>query len=352
VTATSDFQAATTFELPGELSASEPPEARGLRRDEVRLLVAGDGPLRSDMFRNLGRHLSPGDLVVVNTSATLPAAVDGRRENGTAVAVHVSGPAADGQWLVELRDAGRARVKDAAAGERIELPLGVVATLLAAYPDPSVAFGSRLWVAEMNAGMSLPSYLHRVGRPIAYGYLRSAWSLRSYQTIFGRHPGSAEMPSAGRPFSRRMLVDLATRGIAVAPITLHTGVSSLEADERPLPERFEVPAATARLVNDTRAAGGRVIAVGTTVTRALESAADQDGRAAPASGWTQLVIEPGRGVGLVDGLITGWHEPAASHLLLLEAVAGPALVQAAYDAALRERYLWHEFGDTCLFLPS
>ena len=159
------------------------------------------------------------------------------------------------------------------------------------------------------------------------------------------------MPSAGRPFTAEIVTDLVTRGVGVAPVLLHTGVSSQEAGEAPLPERFAVPAATARLVNLTRASGGRVVAVGTTVTRALESAADPDGTVRARSGWTDLVLGPQRPARVVGGLVTGWHAPGASHLQLLQAVAGPGLVRRAYAAALRHRYLWHEFGDSCLLLP-
>jgi S-adenosylmethionine:tRNA ribosyltransferase-isomerase len=159
------------------------------------------------------------------------------------------------------------------------------------------------------------------------------------------------MPSAARPFSAELVTALVSSGIAIAPLTLHTGVSSAEAGEAPAPELFEVPAATARMVNSTRAAGGRVIAVGTTATRALESAADAAGVVRHAVGWTDLVLGPQRPARVVDGLITGWHDAGASHLLLLEAVAGADLVALAYREAAAHGYLWHEFGDSALLLP-
>ncbi len=159
------------------------------------------------------------------------------------------------------------------------------------------------------------------------------------------------MPSAGRPFSAELVTELVTRGIAFAPITLHTGVSSQEAGEPPQPERYRVPATTTRAVNLTRDWGGRVIGVGTTVTRALESAADRTGVVHGRSGWTELVLGPQRPARVVNGLITGWHQPGSSHLELLEAVAGAELVERAYHAAVRDRYRWHEFGDSCLLLP-
>ena len=336
--------------MPSDLAATEPPEARGLARDEVRLLVAGDGPIRHALFRDLATFLAEGDLLVVNNSATLPAAVDGVRADGRDVKVHFATPLGGDDWIVEVRRAGVGRVRDARAGERIDLPDGVVATLTAAHPDRTVRSGSRLWEARVPVGGDPLVYLAAVGRPITYEYLRGQWPLAAYQTIFATEPGSAEMPSAGRPFSTGLLARLAARGVAVAPVTLHTAVSSLEAGERPLPERYRVPASTARLVDATRRGGGRVIAVGTTATRALETVAAADGTIAAGEGWTDLVLDDQRPVRVVDGIITGWHDPDGSHLLLLEAVAGAQLVEAAYRAALVERYRWHEFGDTCLLL--
>jgi S-adenosylmethionine:tRNA ribosyltransferase-isomerase len=335
------------FELPAELAASGPP----VRRDDVRLLVAAQHGLHDERFPDLARYLTPGDLVVVNTSATIPAAVDGMRTDGTPVTVHFSTALDDATWLVEVRPTGRATgpVPDAAATDTIELPARVRLSLLAPYPAGTTR--ARLWYATVAVERGVLGYLNRVGRPIRYAYVPQAHPISDYQTVFARDPGSAEMPSAGRPFTAEIVLDLITRGVALAPITLHTGVSSQDAGEPPLPEPFSVPATTARAVTATRAAGGRVVAVGTTVTRALESAADPDGVVAPMSGWTELVLGPDRPARVVNGLVTGWHAPGASHLDLLRAVAGPELVTNAYDAALRERYRWHEFGDSCLLLP-
>ena len=337
----------------------EPPEARGLARDQVRLLVAPrSGPLRHLRFTGLPRALRPGDLVVVNTSDTEPAAVDGRRFDGRAVALHVSGPVCDGadpaEVVIELRTPDGRRVRDASAGERIRLPRGRSITLLAGHPDPARTTGSRLWRTSIPGAGDGYGWLRAVGRPINYSYLRGRWPLAAYRTVFAEPTdefGSAEMPSAARPFSPDVLAGLHERGVGVARLVLHTGVSSLEAGEVPLPERFRVTAATAHAVNAARAAGGRVIAVGTTVTRALETVADRRGRVSPGAGWTDLVLGPDRPARVVQGLITGWHEPEASHLLLLTAVAGPRLVQRAYAAAVDRGYRWHEFGDSCLLLP-
>jgi S-adenosylmethionine:tRNA ribosyltransferase-isomerase len=209
-----------------------------------------------------------------------------------------------------------------------------------------------LWTARVAVEGDIAAYLARHGRPIRYAYVPRQWPLESYQTVFARVAGSAEMPSAARPFSTELVTALIAAGIAIAPITLHAGVSSAESGEPPVPEPFEVPSATARMVNLTHASGGRVIAVGTTVTRALESAVSTQGSVQPARGWTDLVLGPDHPARVVDGLITGWHDVGASHLLLLEAVAGPDLVATAYREAVEHGYLWHEFGDSALLLGA
>lgn len=339
----------TVFRMPPDADAHEPPEARGLARDEVRLLVAAPSGLTPTRFDALPDFLAPGDLVVVNTSATLPAAVDGRRPDGSPVVVHFSAPRVAG-WTLELRAPdGSGPVLDGRPGEVIAVPGGASVTLRT--PADRRPSGVRLWAADIALEAPVETWLNRHGRPITYGYLHGRWPLADYQPVFAREAGSAEMASAGRPFTDRLVTELVTRGIGVAPVLLHTGVSSPEAGEGPQTERFRVPAPTARLVNSARNAGGRVVAVGTTVTRALESAADDAGRVTATEGWTDLVIGPDRPARVVNGLVTGWHTPEASHLLLLEAVAGPELVQAAYRAAVAERYRWHEFGDSCLLLP-
>jgi S-adenosylmethionine:tRNA ribosyltransferase-isomerase len=312
------------------VSAVEPPEAHGVARDGVRMLVASPSGVTHAHFNDLRRFLSPGDLIVVNNSATLPAAVGN---------VHFSTQLDDCSWVVELRPEGT----EASAGQRIPLPSGYLELL-----DPYVP--GRLWRAKVS--VDVPTMLAEFGRPIRYSYVPSQWPLSAYQTVFAQSPGGAEMPSAGRPFSEALVTSLVSAGIGFAPITLHTGVSSIEEGKPPLPERFHVPGSTARLVNSTRAAGGRVVAVGTTVTRALESVASLDGMVRGGEGWTELVLGLDRPARAVNGLITGWHAPGASHLQLLQAVAGSALVDQAYSAAGDAGYLWHEFGDSCLLLPA
>jgi S-adenosylmethionine:tRNA ribosyltransferase-isomerase len=321
-------------------------------RDGVRLLVARPDGVRHTVFRDLPTYLEPGDLVVVNTSATLAAAVDGRREPGT-VTVHLSAALPDGTWAAELRPGRRATgpLHDVVPGETVTLPGGRL-RVVTPYPDPQTdPSRTRLWRCRLVVPDDVPAYLRRHGRPIAYAYVPGDWPLASYSTVFGREPGSAEMPSAGRPFTDALVTELVTSGVAVAPVTLHTGVSSLEQGEAPLAEPFVVPSATAAIVNHTRVRGGRVVAVGTTVTRALETVADHTGAVQPGRGWTDLVLGPDRPARVVTGLVTGWHEDGASHLRLLEAVAGRRLVTAAYAAARAEGYLWHELGDAALLLP-
>lgn len=304
-------------------------------------------------FADIGRFLQPGDALVVNTSATRPAAIDGLHNRGRVV-IHLATEHDDGAWIVEVRAAdGSEPLLDADPGDLIALEGGGHLTLhvpAAAGPDGK---GVRLWRASLCVGGTVAAYMRRHGRPIAYAAgagSREPLLLSDYQTVFAQNPGSAEMPSAGRPFSSRLVTHLVSSGVSVLPLTLHAGVSSQEVSEPPQPEWFEVPVSTALAVNRTRRAGGRVIAVGTTATRALESAVGNGG-VHPDRGWTDLVITPDRGVHTVDGLITGWHEPTASHLLLLQAVAGNELVQRAYERAVAGRYLWHEFGDSCLLLP-
>ncbi|MGQ0548887.1 MAG: S-adenosylmethionine:tRNA ribosyltransferase-isomerase [Armatimonadota bacterium] len=340
------------FVLPPELEAHDPPEAHGLARDQVRLLVSfrDSDRIVHARFTDLPDFLRPGDLLVVNDSATLPAALTAHRPDGTTIALHLSTRLADGLWVVEPRGANVAPGELAAAhvaeGERLALPGGGAATLLVPYAD-----SPRLWVARLDLPEPVLDYLHRWGRPITYSYIRGEWPIEMYQTAFAREPGSAEMPSAARPFTSQVIAELTRRGIGLAKITLHTGVASLERGEPPYEEFYSVPHETADAIGAAHAAGGRIIAVGTTVVRALESATDEDGGIIASRGWTGLVVTPQRGVRVVEGLLTGFHEPKATHLAMLAAIAGWDHVERAYRAALAAGYLWHEFGDVHLILP-
>ncbi|MER5940610.1 S-adenosylmethionine:tRNA ribosyltransferase-isomerase [Streptomyces sp. NPDC001928] len=365
--------------VPEELSARVPAEQRGagLGRDAVRLMVSRGTEVSHHTFRELPRLLRAGDLLVVNTSRTLAAAVDGRIGHARVV-VHFSTRGDDGRWAVELRDpdeAGTTRARAGGpAGTEVRLPGGLRLVL----EEPLSAGSARMWwtrvaagpvevggtgsrVGEEATGARAPvdavlGLMREHGRPIRYSYTERDQPLSVYQTVFALPSadgtGSAEMPSAARPFTVGLVTELVSRGVQFAPITLHTGVASAEAHEPPYPERFAVPEASARLINAAKAGGGRIVAVGTTAVRAVESAVDVDEVVRAREGWTDLVVTPERGVRVVDGLLTGLHEPEASHLLMLEAVAGRAAIDRSYEEALRGLYLWHEFGDVHLILPA
>ena len=345
------------FPAPTDTTAPAPAEWRGYARDEVRMLVARPSGIVHTRFRTITDHLERGDLLVVNDSATEPRELDATLSGRGPVVLHLAQRLRDGAWAVELRTAPDARraVLDAHEGDVVTTD-GLRLALTAPYPGGAsspTGHGNRLWRATVAGDVQTELRDH--GRPIAYGYLDRRYPLAAYQSVFGVRPGSAEMPSAARPFTPELVTSLVARGIQIAPVTLHTGVSSQEAGEAPAPEWFEVTPTTARLVRDTKLAGGRVVAVGTTVTRALESAVVHRGRRGTtvrsARGWTDRVVTPERPPEVVDGLVTGWHDPHASHLLLVEAVAGRALTQQAYDEAVAADYLWHEFGDAALLLP-
>jgi S-adenosylmethionine:tRNA ribosyltransferase-isomerase len=337
----------SVLEAGSRLEAHEPPEVRGFGRDDVAMLVAArhDGSVVHAEFRELPEFLDAGDVLVINTSATLPAALDARL--GTRlVELRVSTPAGDGNWVVELRTSAGRPFGRPPIGTTLSLPDGARAELLAPF-----AGGARLAVARLELGQPLTGYLRQFGRPIRYAYVPHEWPIDAYQTVFALDPGSAEMPSAGRPFTPELVTELVARGVLFAPVTLHTGVSSPERGEPPYPEPYRVPVPTARLVNAVHAWGGRVIAVGTTAVRALETATDSDGNVHAGNGLTDLVVTPERGLRAIGGLLTGWHEPESSHLQLLEAVAGAELLERSYEAARAHGYRWHEFGDVHLILP-
>jgi S-adenosylmethionine:tRNA ribosyltransferase-isomerase len=334
--------------LPEPAEADRPPEARGLARDAVRLLAVSRARLLHARFSDLPDLLSSGDILVVNTSRTLPASLPARRPDSSAVTVNLSTPVPledSGRWIVEVRRAG-GRVRDARAGEELAVAGRGRVRLVEPFRG-----SERLWVAELALPAPVLEHLERHGRPVRYRHLDGAWPLEAHQNVYADEPGSAEMPSAGRPFTAELITRLVARGIDVAPVVLHTGVSSLERGEAPYPERFRVPRATAERVNLARRLGGRAVAVGTTVVRALESAAIDDGSVRAAEGWTDLVIGPGRRLRAVDAILTGFHDRDSSHVQMLEALAGRTLIQRSFRAATAGGYLRHEFGDVQLIEP-
>jgi S-adenosylmethionine:tRNA ribosyltransferase-isomerase len=354
------------FALPAHLEAAEPPEARGLRRDAVRLLVScieKDDSLAHSRFDQLPRWLSPGDLLVVNTSGTLNAALRGHTRDGRSFALHLSTHLPGNLWVVEVRRPepdGPAPYRESAAGTSFELDRGGRITLLAPYPlSGALDAPSRLWLAALLIDEPLLQYLERAGSPIRYRYVTESWPAATYQTVFATEPGSAEMPSAARPFTPELVTRLVSSGVQIAPLLLHTGVASLEDHEPPYEEYFRVPRDTADRVNAVRHNGGRVVAVGTTVVRALETVTDSRGTCSPGEGWTSVIISAARPLRAVNAMITGLHEPRATHLAMVEQViaaagggAPAAHLNRAYAEARQAGYLWHEFGDSHLIIGS
>lgn len=335
------------FARPAELQATAPPEFLGRPRDDVRLLVTEGDRSSHDRFLRLPAYLRPGDLLLVNRSATLRASLPAHGARG-AFRLHLSTQYARSEWLAEPRWSDeRPGLVGLDPGEVVSVA-GVPAIVGPEYPGiPRLRF--------FRFGGDLEAAMTAFGRPIRYAYARPGLPLAAYQTIFAETPGSAEMPSAARPFSLRVVAALRARGVEVAHVLLHAGVSSLEVgDIAPgatpvFPEPFEVPLATAAAIERTRQRGGRVLAVGTTVVRAVESAV-VGSRVRAARGFTRAFIDPRRGLRTVDGLLTGLHDPGTTHLAMLTAFASPSTLARAYAEAVRHRYLWHEFGDSHLIL--
>ena len=368
------------FDLPPELEAGEPPEVRGFERDEVRLMVSykSDNRVAHARFRDLGNFLRAGDVLVINTSGTMNAALNVKREDGTQLKLHLSSCLPAELWTVEVRRPSGSSTepfRHARTGETLYLPGGATATLHAPYPRSTGSEGSRLWISTLDLPGPLDEYLDHYGLPIRYRYVKESWPSSYYQTVYATETGSAEMPSAGRAFTPGLVTNLVARGVQFAPLILHTGVASLEENEPPYEEFYRVPPETAHLVTAAHAAKRRVVAVGTTVVRALETVTDADGITHPGEGWTSLVVTPARGIRSVDAMLTGLHEPRSTHLAMLQALveggksrtsssqartlesrcslalSGQEHLKVAYAEALREGYLWHEFGDLHLILP-
>jgi S-adenosylmethionine:tRNA ribosyltransferase-isomerase len=345
------------FTLPSELEAGEPPEARGLERDEVRLMVSyiSTNQVIHTQFRNIGDYLEPGDVLVINTSGTLNAAIVATRSDGTRFELHLSTHLPSNRWVVEMRAFQDSHEKttrpfyDIHPGESFGLPEGGKVNFLSRYA-PGQAVG-RLWVATLDLPELVHEYLNQHGFPIRYSYVKEGWPLSYYQTVFATEIGSAEMPSAGRAFTPELLTSLVAKGVQIAPILLHTGVASSEHNEPVYEEYYRVAASTAQLVNAAHETHKRVIAVGTTVVRALETVTDSTGVTYPGEGWTDILITPQRRIHAVNGMLTGLHEPLSTHLAMLETLTGRAHLDITYREALREGYLWHEFGDLHLILP-
>lgn len=339
-----------SFTLPQALSAKEPPERRGIARDQVRLMVIDRATYRVEhtRFDSLGEFLRPSDLLVFNTSRTLPAVLDGcDLKGGPCMEIRLAHRLPDDSWLALLLcQQGNPFACGLRSGMQIDFGQGLMGTVYDR--DQNIP---RLWKMRFSkSGTELMDLLYRLGRPIRYEYVSAPWDLDYYQTVYAKEPGSAEMPSAGRAFTWKLLFDLKRRGIETAYIVLHTGLSSymdddLDGQHPASEEEYFISETAAQKINSTHQRGGRVIAVGTTVVRALESVADEAGKVHPGHGYTRLHITADHVLKSVDGLLTGLHEPEASHLDLLTAFLPAEKIRSAYEEAVQQRYLWHEFGD-------
>ncbi len=344
------------FSLPEILECAIPTEERGINRDEVRLLVSNKNTdqIHHTNFKNIVDHLQDGDVLIINTSGTLKAAIPVTLPNREAGRIHLSTRKKDGNWLAEIRQVignKTKRYNETKEGDCFELPDGGILKIEQPfYRNQLETKHLQLWNVRFTLNDSIELFLEKHGIPIRYSDVQQVYPSAYYQTVFANVPGSAEMPSAGRAFTHELVTQLMAKGIQFAPILLHTGVASLEVGEQPFPEYFKVTPTTADIVNRAKLEGRRIIAVGTTAIRAIESSTEESGLVVPQEGFTNLFITPTRGLNIVNGLLTGFHEPKASHLLMLEALADRSHLAISYQEAVQEGYQWHEFGDLHLLI--
>lgn len=304
--------------------------------------------------------LAPGDVVVVNDAATLPASLPARTEAGDPLELRLVEPRGDGRWLAVLFGAGDWRTDTDARpappplspGDRLRVGGGGELALTATVVEPSPLSPRLVTLAFDRRGGQLWAALYRLGRPVQYAYQPAALPLAAVQTGFAGRPWAAEMPSAGRPLSASVLASLRRAGVGVAALTHAAGLSATgdpELDRAlPLPERYDIPAATVAAIERARAAGGRVVAVGTTVVRALEGCVAERGGLRAGPGRTALVLSAATRPRLVDAVISGVHPPGESHFRLLCAFAAEALLARAWARAEAAGFVRHELGDAVL----
>ncbi|MEL6658446.1 MAG: S-adenosylmethionine:tRNA ribosyltransferase-isomerase [Bacteroidota bacterium] len=341
------------FMLPQKLACPLPTEERGLNRDDVRLMVSNhDGQtINHRGFYDLDEVLDAGDVLVVNTSATIPAALPLVLPDGAEARLHLSTQLAKKRWLVEIRSVSQNNTRrwtSGAPGQSFELPGG--ASLQLETPFYQDAQLLHLWEATLEVPQPLSEYLQQFARPVKYQNINKPYPIAYYQTYFGQQAGSTEMPSAARGFTEELVQKLLKKGVQIVPILLHTGVSSLEVNEHPYPEYLEISRLSSQQINIAKQQNKRIIVVGTTAVRALESATDNAGTVQPYQGLTELYIQSNYKMKVANGLLTGFHEPEASHLHMLQAIASKRHLRLAYQAALQQQYYWHEFGDLHLIL--
>jgi S-adenosylmethionine:tRNA ribosyltransferase-isomerase len=333
------------YTLPDELIAQRP----AARREDARLLVVdrGSGALHDSRIADLGRWLRPGDALALNETRVRPARLSLHRPSGGRVEVLLVRPGPTGTWQALTRPAKKAPVGGTLASDDESLVLEVVSAGEAGKRTLRVVKGDLRDVCEREGEIPLPPYIHRAPEPA---------DRERYQTVFARVEGAVAAPTAGLHFSAPLLDALAASGIARATLVLHVGpgtfrpVSSEDPRDHAMDEEwFEVGEEAVEVLTAARARGGRIVAVGTTSVRALESACDShDGSLAPASGWTKKFILPPYRFQAVDALLTNFHLPRTTLLLLVAAFAGEDLLRQAYVHAVRERYRFYSYGDAML----
>lgn len=338
---------AINFHLPDHLNASQPPEKRGVRRDHVRMMVLDrkTGDKAHNHFINLANFLESGDLVIINNSRTIPAVMQARWNRSSVLLaqnaeVRLARRHSEDTWEA-LIVASPVKV-----GDTLQFTPELSAIVIAEKENSPLKF-----IKFSQKGIALFNIIYAIGEPVRYEYIKQPWDLDFYQTVFACHPGSVEMPSAGRAFSWELFFQLKQQGIQLDFIQLHTGLSYLLDDScstnpEDNEEAYHISEQTWEKVLQTKASGKKVIAVGTTVVRALESAA----KSGVCSGITNLYIDRHYPLKIADGIITGFHEPKASHLDMLTAFISEHHLMNAYHQAIEAGYLWHEFGDMNLIL--
>jgi len=344
------------FQLPKILECSSPTEVRNLKRDEVKLMVSErhNDKITHTQFSNIDHFLTKNNVLVVNTSGTINAALKTTLPNNEDGRIHLSTQISKNEWIAEIRkvvDNKTVRYTDIEENQILSIPNNHHIKIVSPFYDENRNKQHlQLWKISFFGIDNMDEYLNKYGQAIAYSTVDVEYPQSYYQTVFAKEMGSSEMPSAGRAFTPYLIEKLKAKGVKIVPILLHTGVSSLEANEKPYPEYFEVSKETANALNEYTLQGKRIIAVGTTAIRAVESATNKKGKVQAQKGWTNLFITPANGIKIIDGMLTGFHEPKASHLLMMQALATTEHLSICYNQAIENSYKWHEFGDMHLLM--
>ena len=349
---------AYNFYLPDYLQRPKPTETRGIPRDEIRLMVSNisNNHIEHTIFRNIGEYLRPDDVLVINTTGTLNTPLKAMTKDGISVKVHLSSKQKDNHWAVALRKATENEIENfhtVHQGEFLALDGGGSVEIIQPYCSKnSHQQHLQLWETKIHIEGDLQNYLDENTTPIFPNYIREQYPQSYYQTVFAKEMGSTQLASGGRGFTASLLTRLIAKGIQVVPVLLHIG-GGIENIGKPGPfeEYYQVSEVTANTINKARKAGKRIIAIGTTVVRALETVANKDGFIKSGEGKTNKFITPEQGVYAIDGLVTGLQSPKASHLLLIEALTGRQHLEICYQEGIEQSYQWHKFGDVHLILP-